>query len=86
MRLERWQFLCSDGACASFTVGPCAVTFNVLPNSTHVFLSFSSAKTSRSAFDDGFGLGTLLLALLFLVLYNLGEFEHCFIPPKSTVS
>ena len=33
---------------------------------------FSSPRhqTSSSAFDDGFGLGTLLLVVLFLVLYN----------------
>ncbi|XWS57938.1 hypothetical protein CRYUN_Cryun09bG0215900 [Craigia yunnanensis] len=35
-----------------------------------MFSSPSLHQTSSSAFDDGFGLGTLLLVVLFLVLYN----------------
>ncbi|XWS58628.1 hypothetical protein CRYUN_Cryun08bG0051100 [Craigia yunnanensis] len=35
-----------------------------------MFSSPSVQQTSSSAFDDEFGLGTLLLVLLFLVLYN----------------
>ncbi|XVE62409.1 hypothetical protein DITRI_Ditri06bG0115900 [Diplodiscus trichospermus] len=35
-----------------------------------IFSSPSVQQTSSSAFDDGFGLGTILLVLLFLVLYN----------------
>lgn len=32
--------------------------------------SHSGQQTSSSAFDDGFGFGTLILVLLFLVLYK----------------
>ncbi|EOY10375.1 hypothetical protein QUC31_010042 [Theobroma cacao] len=34
----------------------------------HMFSSPSVQQTSSSAFDDGFGLGTLILVVLFLVL------------------
>lgn len=51
-----------------------------------LFSSPSLQQTSSSAFDDGFGLGTILLLVLFLVLYNFLWVWALLLQPKTTVS
>lgn len=51
-----------------------------------LFSSPSLQQTSSSAFDDGFGLGTILLLVLFLVLYNFWWVWALLLQPTTTVS